>query len=501
MTRAANEAHFRAVIDTAVDGVILIDSLGAVLVFNPACEKLFGYRADEVIGQNVKMLMPPPYRDEHDGYLGNYHRSGERKIIGIGREVVGRRKDGSTFPMDLSVGEAKQEGGKSTFVGIIHDISERKRHEQALRDSEARVRAVVDTAVDGVILIDAKGRVLMFNPACETLFGYSAAEVIGQNVKMLMPPPFRGEHDHYLENYRSTGRRKIIGVGREVTGRRKDATTFPMHLSVGEATHGGETTFVGIVHDLTERTRAEAHVRELTAELVHTSRLSAMGQLSSSIAHELNQPLTAVMNYAEAARQMLVAMPETPPKIAEFLQKAVSQAERAGQIMRRLRSFVEKGPAERSAESLSRIVEEASILASTGARLDGIEVTFELAAGLPPVEIDKIQIQQVVVNLVRNAVEVLRQAPQRRLAIRTEAAEPGQQQVSISDSGPGITPEIAAQLFKPFVTTKKDGMGIGLSISQSIVEAHGGRLWTEPNPGGGTIFRFTVPESAAGDEP
>jgi len=487
-----NETRFRAVIETAVDGIILIDARGLVLVFNPACETLFGYRAAEVIGQNVKLLMPPPFREGHDGYLDSYRRTGERKIIGIGREVVGRRKDGSTFPMDLSVGEM-QEGGETIFVGIIHDISERKRHEQALRDSEARVRAVLDTAVDGVILINSRGSILVFNPACEKLFGYGADEVVGRNVRILMPPPFRDEHDGYIANYHTTGERKIIGIGRDVTGQRKDGSTFPMHLSVGEARHGDEPSFVGIIHDLTERTEAEARVRELTAELVHTSRLSAMGQLSSSIAHELNQPLTAVMNYAEAARQILESVPGAPPKLAEYLGKAAVQAERAGQIMRRLRSFVEKGPAERSSESLNRIVEEASALATIGARLDGIEVVFELADNLPPIEIDKIQIQQVVVNLVRNAVEALRQASKRRLTVRTAAPAEDQQEVAVIDTGPGIAPEIAAQLFKPFVTNKTGGMGIGLSISLSIVEAHGGRLWAEANPGGGTIFRFTLP--------
>ncbi len=366
---------------------------------------------------------------------------------------------------------------------------------------EVYFRAVIDTAVDGVIVIDSRGTVQVFNPACERLFGYRADEVIGQNVRMLMPPPFRDEHDGYLGNYHRTGERKIIGIGRAVTGQRRDGSTFPMHLSVGEARpDGGKPSFVGIIHDLTERTLAERRVRELTAELVHTSRLSAMGQLSSSLAHELNQPLTAVMNYAEAARQMLAASPGgAPPKVSEFLEKAAAQAERAGQIMRRLRSLVEKGPVERVPESLNRIVEEASALATTGARLDGIEVIFELAAGLPAIRIDTIQIQQVVVNLVRNAVEILRQAERRILTIRTLAGSKGQQDVAIVDTGPGIPPEISAQLFKPFVTTKKDGMGIGLSISRSIIETHGGRLWSEPNPAGGTVFRFSLPETAEGD--
>jgi PAS domain S-box-containing protein len=165
-----NENRLRAVVDTAVDGVILIDATGTILMFNPACERLFGYRQEEVAGQNVKMLMPSPFQTEHDRYLENYHRTGERKIIGIGREVVGRRKDGSTFPMDLSVGEAVEDG-HPIFVGIIHDLTERERQQQAVREAAARLRAVVDTAVDGVILIDAKGKVVMFNPACERLFG------------------------------------------------------------------------------------------------------------------------------------------------------------------------------------------------------------------------------------------------------------------------------------------------------------------------------------------
>jgi PAS domain S-box-containing protein len=248
------EARLKAVVDTAVDGVILIDARGTVLKFNPACEKLFGFSAAEVVGQNVKMLMPAPFRGEHDSYLTNYHRTGVAKIIGIGREVVGQRKDGTTFPMDLSVGEAKEDG-ESIFVGIIHDLTERKRSEQAIREAAQRLKAVVDTAVDGVILIDARGKVMMFNPACEALFGYGAAEVIGRNVKMLMPAPFRGEHDRYLSNYLTTRVPKIIGIGREVSGRRKDGTTFPMDLSVGEAMQDDGPVFVGIIHDLTERKR------------------------------------------------------------------------------------------------------------------------------------------------------------------------------------------------------------------------------------------------------
>jgi PAS domain S-box-containing protein len=261
MTKRQDESRLRAVVETAVDGVILIDAHGCIQMFNPACEKLFGYRVDEVIGQNVKMLMPAPYRQEHDGYLGNFRRTGEKKIIGIGRTVTGQRKDGSTFPMDLSVGESK-EGNESIFVGIIHDLSEHVRAEQEIRETAARFEALVDTAVDGVMTIDAKGGVQMFNPACEKLFGYRADEVIGQNVKMLMPAPYHAEHDGYLETFHRTGEKKIIGIGREVAGRRRDGTTFPIYLSVGEARQNGQSIFVGIIHDLTDQKRAQHALQE-----------------------------------------------------------------------------------------------------------------------------------------------------------------------------------------------------------------------------------------------
>jgi len=278
-------------VETAVDGVILIDARGCVLMFNSACEKLFKYQANEVIGQNVKMLMPEPYREEHDGYIENFHRTNERKIIGIGREVFGLRKDGTTFPMDLSVGEAKQDQG-SIFVGIIHDLTERERVERALRESNARLKAVVDTAVDGVILIDARGCIVEFNPACEKLFKYRTEEVLHQNVKMLMPPSYRTEHDGYIRNFRETGERKIIGIGREVLGQRKDGSTFPMGLAVGEARQEGESIFVGIIHDLTERKRTE----EL---LVQAQKMEMVGQLSGGIAHDFNNLLTVIVGNAE----------------------------------------------------------------------------------------------------------------------------------------------------------------------------------------------------------
>jgi two-component system sensor kinase FixL len=370
--------------------------------------------------------------------------------------------------------------------------------EESARASAERLRAVIDNAHDAIIAIDARGAIETFNRAAQRIFGYTPEEVIGKNVSMLMPQPYRREHDGYINNYLTTGIPRIIGTGREVEAQRKDGEVFPIDLSVGEMNVSGRRGFIGVIRDTTARHVAERQVRELTAEMLHISRLSAMGQLSSSIAHELNQPLTAIMNYTEAARQMLSGADRAPvpPRVLEFMEKAGGQAERAGQIIRRLRSFVEKSALERSREDLNKVVEEASTLATIGAKVDGITVTQDFAPDLPPVLIDKVQIQQVVVNLVRNAIEALSTAERRVLAVRTISHD-GTVEVVVCDTGPGIAPEIADQLFKPFVTTKTSGMGIGLSISHSIIEAHGGRLWAEPNPDGGTSFRFVLPCTAA----
>lgn len=255
------EDKTRAILDAAVDGVVTIDENGLIETFNKAAERIFGYSANEVVGRNVRVLMPEPYHSDHDGYLAAYKATGRAKIIGIGREVTGLRKDGSTFPMDLAVGESRSSGQRH-FAGICRDITSRKLAEQQLRDSEARTRAILETAVDGIVTIDTHGTILTVNRATERLFGYRADEIVGRNVKMLMPESYRPAHEDYLERYQRTGQRRIIGTGREVEGKRKDGTTFPMELSVGEAVAGGSLIFAGIVRDISERKRTEEQLRQ-----------------------------------------------------------------------------------------------------------------------------------------------------------------------------------------------------------------------------------------------
>lgn len=361
----------------------------------------------------------------------------------------------------------------------------------ALAAREAHLRSIFDTAPEAMIVINDDGVVQSYGASAERMFHWRAAEVIGRNVSMLMPEPFRTQHDGYLHRYLKTGEKRIIGIGRIVVGQRKDGSTFPMELAVGEVSSEHGRFFTGFVRDLTDREEREARVEQLQAEVVHISRLSAMGEMASALAHELNQPLSAIANYLNGAKRLLSRGGEADPKALEAVDKAVGQALRAGDIIRRLRDFLSRGEGERSVESLSKLVHEACGLALVGAKESGVEVRYELDPHLDRVLVDRIQIQQVLVNLVRNALESMHGHERRQLVVSTLVDEE-MAVVSVADTGPGLDANVAEKLFQPFVTTKPHGMGVGLSISRTIIEAHGGRIWTEANPGGGAIFHFSV---------
>ena len=392
------------------------------------------------------------------------------------------------------------------LVGIgIAWFGERLRHSQDLvaagahdlRAREAHLQSILDTVPDAMIVIDEQGGITSFSAAAERLFGYAAADIIGANVRKLMPSPYREAHDGYLDRYRATGERHIIGLGRIVVGERKDGSTFPMELSVGEVRSADSHFFTGFVRDLSERQVAETRLQELQAEVVHISRLSAMGEMASTLAHELNQPLTAIANYLRGAERLIASASDDSLVTArEALDKASAQALRAGQIIRRMRDFVGRGESERRVESLAKLVEEASALALLGAKEHGVRVSFRLDPTADYVLADRVQIEQVLVNLMRNAIEAMLAGNRRELTIATASLADGSVEVSVADTGHGIAPDIAGQLFQPFITTKATGMGLGLSISRSIVEAHGGVIAAERNTEGGTTFRFTLKRAA-----
>jgi two-component system sensor kinase FixL len=362
----------------------------------------------------------------------------------------------------------------------------------ALAEREAHLRSIFDTAPDGLIVIDERGVIQSYSAAAERMFGWSPSEVLGRNVNMLMPMPDRERHDSYIQSYMRTGMRRIIGIGRIVSGERKGGATFPLELAVGEVRSDQGRYFTGFVRDLSERQATEARLQELQAELVHISRVTAMGEMASALAHELNQPLSAIANYLSGGRRLLERSAGVDPRAVEALDKAVEQALRAGEIIRRLRDFLSRGEGVRSIELLPRLIQEACALAFVGAKETGVQVRFDFDPRVGAVIVDRVQIQQVILNLVRNAIDALENAPRRNIVVTTAPAEEQMALVSVADTGPGLDEAASSRLFQPFVTTKTQGMGVGLSISRTIVEAHGGRIWTEPNPGGGAAFKFTV---------
>jgi two-component system, LuxR family, sensor kinase FixL len=389
----------------------------------------------------------------------------------------------------------KDENGTPRHLsGIVLDIDEQKQLEETLRTRERHLQSILETIPDAMIVIDGSGIMQFFSSAAERQFGYTEHEATGQNVSILMPNPDRSRHDGYLTRYRSTHERHIIGIGRIVTGQRKDGTTFPMHLSIGEMQSGGVPYFTGFVRDLTEHQQTQARLQELQSELVHVSRLSAMGEMASALAHELNQPLAAISNYMKGSRRLLAgSLDPNATKIESALDRAAEQAIRAGQIIRRLRDFVSRGETEKRVESLSKLVEEAGALGLSGAREQGVQLRFSLDPEHDLVLVDRVQIQQVLVNLFRNALEAMQQAPRRELTASNAGVADDMIEVAVSDTGSGFTEDVRSNLFQTFFTTKATGMGVGLSISRSIIEAHGGRMWAESNPSGGATFRFSLP--------
>lgn len=411
---------------------------------------------------------------------------------------------GSSLDAELGGSEPYVFVGVGVIAAFAGDSAfrARRRGERAVRglaEREAHLRSIYDTAPDALIVIDAEGLVQSYSAAAERMFGWTASETLGRNVSMLMPMPHRGAHDGYIRRYLDTGERRIIGIGRIVVGQRKDGSTFPMELAVGEVRSDEGRIFTGFVRDLTERQATEARLQELQSELVHMSRLTAMGEMASALAHELNQPLSAIANYLNGARRLLERAQNTDPRAGEALEKASAQAMRAGEVIRRLRDFMARGESQRSEQSLSKLVEEACALALVGAKDQDVRVQYQFDPRVDRVFVDRVPIQQVVLNLVRNALDAMAEQPRRELTVATSLRDDGAAIVSVTDTGPGVGEDVVGRLFEPFVTTKSDGMGVGLSISRTIVEAHGGRIWSESAPGGGAVFRFSLANAASED--
>lgn len=382
--------------------------------------------------------------------------------------------------------------------GVVGQAMRRAAHDRRiahaqLQAREAHLQSILDTVPDAMVVIDERGVIQSFSATASTLFGWSAAEVIGRNVSLLMPDAYARAHDGHLARYMATGERHIIGIGRVVVGQRRDGATFPIELAIGEGRTEGQRFFTGFIRDLTERQETERRLQDLQSDFIHVARLSALGEMASALAHELNQPLSAAANFINGSSRLLDDTPPNLDRLRRALEQSGEQLLRAGHIIRKLRDFVSKGETERRPENLRQLLEEAGALAMVGAGDRGVRLVYDLDRPLEPVMVDKVQIQQVVLNLMRNGIDAMQAGAVRELHVSARPVGADMVEVAVADTGPGISPAIAGQLFQPFVTTKADGMGIGLSISRTIVEAHGGRIAVESCPGAGARFHFTLP--------
>lgn len=520
-----SEARTQTLLNSAVDAIVIINTRGAIKAFNPAAERLFGYSAEEVLGVNVRVLMPSPYKDEHDNYLQRYMSTREKRVIGIGREVVGQRKDGATFPMELSISEIS-DGEEQMFVGTVRDVTKAKRTEEALKDSEARGRAILSTAVDAIVTIDENGLIKSLNPAAQKMFGYTFHEMIGENVKMLMPSPYRDEHDGYLQNYLESGIPRVIGLGREAVGRRRDGSTFPMELSVSEVRQGDRRYFTGIVRDITDRKRYEDKLRSVASE-ASESELRVKAQASelalqaerlraaqasadaanqaksdflANMSHEIRTPMTAILGYSD---ELLLALEGKPE--AELVEIIKRNGEHLLEIINDILdiSKIESGFFEIEQEACSpcQIVSEVVSLLRVRATHKGVDLGIEYLGSMPQSIVSSpTRMRQVLVNLVGNAIKFTERG---RVLIRMDLVEEAKQKArlrfEIVDTGVGIAPEHIERLFKPFsqadssVARRFGGTGLGLALSERLATLMGGSIKVQSVVGVGSTFTLELP--------
>jgi two-component system sensor kinase FixL len=454
---------------------------------------MFGYTGEQILGLPITTIIPPSLIHEEAAILDRIRRG--EKIVHF--ETRRQHKDGTIIPVILTISPIRDGTGPIIGVSkIARDLSEMHHVHAELSRREALLSSILATVPDALIVIDEKGLIRSFSTAAERLFGFPADEVKGKNISILMPSPYREEHDRYMHHHKVTGERRIIGIGRVVVGLRKDSSTFPMELTVGSVDLPGDRLFTGFIRDLTERHDRERRLGELQAELIHVARLNELGQLVSALAHEVNQPLAAMANYINGARRLFAAGNQAAGSAA--MEKVADQATRARQIIQRLRELVKRGHTEKQLENVAVTIEEASALALAGTG-NRVKLRIEIADNATEAYMDKIQIQQVLLNLMRNAVEAMAAVQRRELTVSAGPLN-GMIEFRVTDTGTGLPDAVRERLFEPFVTSKPDGMGVGLSVCHAIIEAHGGELRAEDSPGGGTVFRFTVPRAGGAAE-
>lgn len=510
-------AEFLRFADCFTEALLMLSRQGSLLAVNGAGRELLGAVAGGAQSPPLAAFVSDP-PERLDGYLAACALSEQPVVCSLhfntrqdGGQMLcqGRGIDSSdpdtpillrclpsrNLDFDTSV--------MTTSLQQLHrEIRRRQEVEARLQAAIAHAQAVLDMTIDAIITIDQQGLIQSFSRGAERVFGYPAAAVVGHNVSLLMPAPYHDQHDDYIRHYLETGEKRIIGIGREVQALRQDGTVFPIELAVSEIWIGKARHFTGIIHDISERKRAEQRLRQREEEarqqrerLVHVSRLSTLGELAAGIAHEINQPLTAIAAYANACQRLLVQGGSDPGELQTTLDKISTQAQRAGQVIKRLRGMIRRRESRREPCELNRLVQDTLVLAEADARLHAIRITTVLAAQPLLVVVDPIQIQQVLLNLIRNGIDAMLEAAvdSGEIVVQTRLHDTDDAEVRVCDQGVGIPTELRSQLFRPFFTTKTQGIGLGLSISRSIITSHGGRLFCEPNPERGVTMAFVLP--------
>ncbi|MDX5346353.1 MAG: PAS domain S-box protein [Hymenobacteraceae bacterium] len=494
-----DQNRLKAIIDTAIDGIITIDSHGIVETMNKAAGRIFGYAPEEVIGNNINMLMPEPDRSRHDEYIARYLRTGEARIIGIGREVLGLKKDGTKFPFLLSISEVNLKD-KLIFTGIVHDITQLKKAENALRESENKINSIIQAAVDGIITIDTNGIMEMVNPSAAKLFGYTEEELLGNKINMLMPEPDRSLHDGYMEHYHQTGEKRIIGIGREVTGLKKDGPVFPLYLSISEVELNDRKVYTGFIHDITKQKLSEERLRRYAAELERSNReLQDFAYVSS---HDLQEPLRKIQAFGDRLKTKDYNQLSEQGK--DYVDRMLNAAVRMQNLINDLLTFSrvtsKSKPFERV--NLDKILTEV---------LSDLEVSIEQSGAeikrtpLPEIDADPTQMRQLFQNLVSNAIKFRKENEKPVVTISSRPVQrkahmtgtPGDQavEITVEDNGIGFDEKYLGRIFHIFQRLegqKYEGSGIGLAICRKIAVRHGGDITARSKPGEGTRFIVTL---------
>ncbi|HEV8616814.1 MAG TPA: PAS domain S-box protein [Methylomirabilota bacterium] len=482
-----SEGLARAVLESASEAIVIADRAGAIVMVNARTETLFGYARQELIGQPLELLVPERARRAHEGHRRMFADAPRVRPMGQGRDLAGRRKDGGEFPVEISLSFTESDKG-TLYIAFVTDITERQRGIEALRRSEATARAIFEHASEGIIVVDATGRIASVNARIEEMFRYERAALLRQPLEILLPERLRDRHVQHRAGFIANPRSRPMGRGLDLTGRRSDGEEFPIEISLSYIETADGILALGFVSDITQRLAVERATRQ-------SERLAAVGELAAGIAHEVNNPVGIMSSRIEL---MLIEAEEhgLPATVVEDLRVLHRQTMRVTDIAAKLLTFAREGPSSRQLVDLNAVVQDALALVEKQLERDGIRIDCRLASGIPHVLGHANALQQVVLNLVTNAGQAL--GDHGAIRIVTAAADPERVTLEVADDGPGISPAVLAHVFDPFFTTKSSGTGLGLSVTYGIVREHGGTIDVRSEPGRGTTFIIALPVDRPG---